>query len=196
MMGDAASPASAGEALGMLPSAMRYLAAATPPRGGRVPGGVLADLEQATAMGTAARDSFLAAFTAGQGHCEAAYYGPRAWMFNKTRSPGPRRRATPRGSVGGGGPAGRPVPTAGEMSESYARTSAGGPTSCRRTARLPRRDPAGRGRARPGWDLTGWPGDLCPVLPGARYQDEDVAFGDRSCGWRPRSTARGCWAGT
>src|SRR6266851_2239070 len=41
-------------------------------------------LEQADAMGTAARASILAAFTAGQGYCEDADYSPRAWLISKT----------------------------------------------------------------------------------------------------------------
>ncbi len=42
-------------------------------------------LEQAEAIGTAARASILAAFTAGQGYCADADYSPRAWLINKTR---------------------------------------------------------------------------------------------------------------
>src|SRR5580704_15370510 len=42
-------------------------------------------LEQATAMGTAARTSILAAFTSGQGYSAAADYSPRAWLIHKTQ---------------------------------------------------------------------------------------------------------------
>ena len=35
-------------------------------------------------MGTAARASVLAAFTAGQGYCADADYSPRAWLMHKT----------------------------------------------------------------------------------------------------------------
>ena len=36
-------------------------------------------------MGTAARASILAAFTAGQGYSADADYSPRAWLINRTR---------------------------------------------------------------------------------------------------------------
>ena len=42
-------------------------------------------LEQADAMGTAARAAILGAFTSGQGYCADADYSPRAWLVNKTR---------------------------------------------------------------------------------------------------------------
>ena len=42
-------------------------------------------LEQANSMGTAARTSILAAFTAGQGYSADADYSPRAWLINRTR---------------------------------------------------------------------------------------------------------------
>ena len=42
-------------------------------------------LERAHSMGTAARTSMLAAFTAGQGYCADADYSPRAWLVNRTR---------------------------------------------------------------------------------------------------------------
>ena len=42
-------------------------------------------LEQANSMGTAARASILAAFTAGQGYSADADYSPRAWLINRTR---------------------------------------------------------------------------------------------------------------
>ena len=35
-------------------------------------------------MGTAARTSILAAFTAGQGYSADADYSPRAWLIHKT----------------------------------------------------------------------------------------------------------------
>ena len=42
-------------------------------------------LEQATAMGTAARASILAAFTSAQGYSADADYSPKAWLINRTR---------------------------------------------------------------------------------------------------------------
>jgi hypothetical protein len=46
--------------------------------------GYLQTLEQTDAISTAARASFLAAFTARQGYCEDADYSPRAWLIHKT----------------------------------------------------------------------------------------------------------------
>lgn len=42
-------------------------------------------MEQADAISTAARASFLSAFTAGQGYSADADYSPRAWLMHKTR---------------------------------------------------------------------------------------------------------------
>jgi hypothetical protein len=81
--------ASAGEALGMLKSAMGYLSAADPTQ---MPTGVQAQclqvLEQVDAIGTAARACILGAFTAARGYCEDADYSPRTWLVNKTRVTG------------------------------------------------------------------------------------------------------------
>jgi len=41
--------------------------------------------EQADAIGTAARASFLSVFTSGQGYSADADYSPRAWLIHKTR---------------------------------------------------------------------------------------------------------------
>jgi hypothetical protein len=84
-MSSVVSPGSTDEALEMLRSAMGYLAAAdatamTAEEQARC----LRVLEQATATGTAARTSVLAAFTAGQGYSADADYSPRAWLIHKT----------------------------------------------------------------------------------------------------------------
>ena len=87
---------------------------------------------RSTAVGTAARTSILAAFTAGQGYCADADYSPRAWLVHKTRVTrgaaagytGWVRRAAAHPQVAA-------VLAAGQMSESYARTI------CRWTGRLP-----------------------------------------------------------
>jgi len=82
----AAPPASAGEALGMLTSAMRYLATADATQmGAEVQAQCLKGLEQATVMGTAARAGILGAFTAGKGYCDDAAYSPRAWLIRHTK---------------------------------------------------------------------------------------------------------------
>ena len=87
MISSAAPPSSATEALGMLKAAMGYLAAADATA---MPAGTqalcLQMLERAHAMGTAARTSVLAAFTAGQGYCADADYSPRAWLVNRTQA--------------------------------------------------------------------------------------------------------------
>ena len=85
-MGVAPPPASAAEALGMLRSAMSYLAAADATAlAAETQAQCLRALEQLDAIETAARASMLAAFTAGQGYSADADYSPRAWLINKTR---------------------------------------------------------------------------------------------------------------
>ena len=85
-MGAAPSPASAAEALGMLRSAMGYLAAADATAlAAETQAQCLLALEQLDATETAARASMLAAFTAGQGYAADADYSPRAWLMHKTR---------------------------------------------------------------------------------------------------------------
>ncbi len=79
-------PGSAAEALGMLRSAMGYLSAAdATTMAAETQAQCLQALEQVNSMGTAARASILAAFTAGQGYCADADYSPRAWLIHKTR---------------------------------------------------------------------------------------------------------------
>jgi hypothetical protein len=117
-------PATTTEALGMLRAAMGYLTTADATQmAASEQAGCLQALEHITAMGTAARTSILAAFTAGQGYCADADYSPRAWLINKTRiTKGAAvsytawvRRATAHPLVAD-------TLAAGELSESYART--------------------------------------------------------------------------
>ena len=107
-------PASANEALGMLRSAMGYLAAAdATAMAAETQAQCLQALEQVNSMGTAARASILAAFTSGQGYSADADYSPRAWLIHKTRiTKGAavaytawvrRAAAHPRGRRGAGG---------------------------------------------------------------------------------------------
>jgi hypothetical protein len=140
-------------------------------------------LEQASAIGTAARSSILAAFTAGQGYCADADYSPRAWLINKMRvTKGAAvaytawvRRAAAHPKIAG-------ALAAGEMSESVARTL------CQWTGNLPEdcRDAADEiliAAARAGMDLR----DLAE-LAGEIYQrsrpdtgsDPGDGFDDRS----------------
>ena len=80
-MNDAASPASAKEALKMLTSAMSYLSAADATQmAAETQARCLQTLERVNAMGTAARTSILGAFTSGQGYSADADYSPRAWL--------------------------------------------------------------------------------------------------------------------
>ena len=84
-MSDVMCPGSAAEALEMLMAAMRYLAAAdATAMASEEQARCLRVLEQATAVGTAARTSVLSAFTAGQGYSADADYSPRAWLIHKT----------------------------------------------------------------------------------------------------------------
>ena len=70
------------QALGMLRSALGYLAAAdATAMAAETQALCLQALEQATAIGTAARASILAAFTSGKGYCADADYSPRAWLI-------------------------------------------------------------------------------------------------------------------
>ena len=81
-----AVPASASEAMEMVHAGLGWLAAADATAlAAEEQAGCLQVLEQAHSMGTAARASILAAFTAGQGYCADADYSPRAWLIHKTR---------------------------------------------------------------------------------------------------------------
>jgi len=135
-----APPASTGEALGMLTSAMRYLAAAQATQmPTEVQARCLMTLERADAMGTAARASILAAFTASRGCCEDGDYSPRSWLIHKTRvtkatavdHTGWSRRTETHPRI-------LAALAAGEISRSYARTICGWtdrlPEDCRDNA--------------------------------------------------------------
>ena len=84
-MGTAPAFAGVGEAMDMALAALGYLAAADATQ---VPAGTQAEalrgLERADAITTAARASFLSAFTAGQGYSDDADYSPRAWLMHQT----------------------------------------------------------------------------------------------------------------
>ena len=78
-------PASAVQALGMLQSAMGYLAAAdATAMAAETQAHCLRVLEQVNSIGTAARTAILAAFTSGQGYSADADYSPRAWLIHQT----------------------------------------------------------------------------------------------------------------
>src|ERR1700747_3028950 len=80
--------ASAGEALEMARAALGYLAAADAAQlPDEAQAACLRGLEQTDAVATAARASFLAAFTAGQGYSADADYSARAWLMHRTGTP-------------------------------------------------------------------------------------------------------------
>src|SRR5271169_2081192 len=82
----APSFASAEEAAELVRAGLGYLAAAdATAMAAETQAQCLQILEQATAMGTAARASILAAFTSAQGYSADADYSPRAWLINRTR---------------------------------------------------------------------------------------------------------------
>ena len=81
----ATAPADAREALDMVRAGLGYLAAADAaqlPAAAQAEG--LRELEQHDAMATAARASFLAAFTAGQGHAGDGDYSAVSWLIHRT----------------------------------------------------------------------------------------------------------------
>ena len=91
---------SAAEALGMLKSAMGYLAATeATAMAAETQAHCLRVLEQVNSIGTAARTSILAAFTSGQGYSADADYSPRAWLIHQTHV----TRAPPSGTPPGCG---------------------------------------------------------------------------------------------
>ena len=79
--------ASTDEAMDMARAALGYLAAADATQlGAAAQARCLEVFEQADAIGTAARASFLAAFTAGEGYADDAAYSARAWLIHQTHT--------------------------------------------------------------------------------------------------------------
>jgi Domain of unknown function (DUF222) len=77
--------ANVGEAMDMARAALGYLAAADAASlAAQTQAECLRGLEQTDAITTAARASFLAAFTAGQGYSADADYSARAWLMHRT----------------------------------------------------------------------------------------------------------------
>ena len=152
-MSQAVPPGSAAEALGMLRSAMGYLAAAdATAMAAGTQAQCLQALEQVNSMGTAARASILGAFTAGQGYSADADYSPRAWLIHQTRiTKGAAVAYTAWARRAAAHPLVAPALAAGEVSESFARTICGWtgklPEDCREAADD---DPGRRGPVRDG----------------------------------------------
>ena len=113
-MGTAPAFASVGEAIEMARAALGYLAAADAAQlGDETQAACLRGLEQTDAIATAARASFLSAFTAGKGYSADADYSARAWLMHRTgitraAAASPYRVGEPgRDAPGGGRGAGR-----------------------------------------------------------------------------------------
>jgi hypothetical protein len=80
------APASAAEAMDMVLTGLRYMAAADPTAlAAEAQAECLQALEQADSISTAVRAWFLGAFTAGQGYAEDADYSPAAWLIHRTK---------------------------------------------------------------------------------------------------------------
>ena len=141
-------------------------------------------LEQATAMGTAARASILAAFTSAQGYSADADYSPRAWLIHKTGiTKGAAVAYTAWVRRAAEHPLVAAALAAGEISESVARTICAWtdklPQDCRQAA-----DAILVTAAKAGMDvrdLAGLAGEIyARSLPADADGDKDEAFEDRS----------------
>ena len=141
-------------------------------------------LEQATAMGTAARASILAAFTASQGYTADADYSPLAWLIHKTSiTKGAAVAHTAWANRAAAHPQVAQALAAGEMSESFARKI------CQWTDQLPEdcREAADAilvTAARAGMDLRGLAELAAEIyarsMPADPDGDKDPTFADRS----------------
>ena len=184
-MNTAPSFASAREAAEVVRAGLRFLAAAdATAMAAETQAQCLQILEQATAMGTAARSSILAAFTSGQGYSADADYSPKAWLIHKTGiTKGAAVAHTAWVRRAAAHPQVAAALAAGELSESYARMI------CQWTDKLPGdcRPPADAilvAAAQAGMDVR----DLAELageiyarsLPADPGQDKDEAFEDRS----------------
>jgi Domain of unknown function (DUF222) len=132
-MGAAPAFASVGEAMDMARAALGYLAAVDPTQlAAETQAACLRGLEQTDAIATAARASFLSAFTAGHGYCADADYSARAWLMHKTGiTRGAAASHTAWANRAGTHPAVVAALAAGELSESYGRAI------CQWTDKLP-----------------------------------------------------------
>jgi hypothetical protein len=127
------APASVSEAMEMVQAGLSYLAAADAAQlADEAQAECLRGLERADAVVTAARASFLSAFTIGKGYCADADYSARAWLMHRT---GITRGAAASHTAWARRAAAHPhvvaALAAGTLSESYGRTI------CQWTDRLP-----------------------------------------------------------
>ena len=133
--------ASVGEAMDMARAALGYLAAADAAQlAAETQAECLRDLERADAVLTAARASFLSAFTVGNGYSADADYSARSWLMHRT---GITRGAAVSHTAWANRAETHPAVVAALAGREICRSptrgrSASGPTSCRRnTARSP-----------------------------------------------------------
>jgi Domain of unknown function (DUF222) len=132
-VGTAPAFSSVSEAIDVARAALGYLAAADAARlAAEEQADCLRGLERIDAVATAARASFLAAFTVGKGYAADADYSARAWLMHQT---GITRGAAASHTAWANRYETHPVViaamAAGELSESYGRTI------CQWTGRLP-----------------------------------------------------------
>jgi hypothetical protein len=132
-MGTAPAFTSVSEAMDMVQAGLSYLAAAdTAQLGDETQAACLRRLERTDAIATAARASFLSAFTAGKGYSADADYSARAWLMHRTGiTRGAAASHTAWANRTGTHPLVLAALAAGELSESYGRTI------CRWTDKLP-----------------------------------------------------------
>ena len=125
--------ASVSEAIDMARAALGYLAAADAAQlGDEAQAACLRGLEQTDAIATAARASFLSAFTAGKGYSADADYGARAWLMYRTGiTRGAAASHTAWANRAGTHPAVVAALAAGDLSESWGRAI------CQWTDKLP-----------------------------------------------------------
>ena len=132
-MGTAPAFASVGEAIEMARAALGYLAALDARQlADEAQAACLRGLEQTDAIATAARASFLSAFTIGKGYSADADYSTRAWLMHKTGiTRGAAASHTAWANRCGTHPRVVAALAAEELSESYGRTI------CQWTGKLP-----------------------------------------------------------
>ena len=124
---------SVSEAMDMVQAGLSYLAAADAAQlGDEAQAACLRGLERTDAIATAARASFLSAFTAGKGYSADADYSARAWLMHRTGiTRGAAASHTAWANRAGTHPVVLAALAAGEVSESYARAI------CQWTDKLP-----------------------------------------------------------
>ncbi len=186
--------ASVGEAMDMARAALGYLAAADATALAAVTQAeCLRGLEQTDAISTAARASFLAAFTAGQGYSADADYSARAWLMHKTRiSRGAAASHTAWANRAATHPQVLAALATGELSESYGRTiciwTDKLPEDCREAA-----DAILLSAAKAGMDLRDLAGLFAEMYERSRSElpDEDPGRGFADRGVRLVTTFQG-----